>query len=107
MTVQKTRWLRTYDTSQADIVEISLQANEKPLNGQPLPRQGCNVEITKIRLAEDPRQWWTLGFEAFGDLDSAPANLQMTAQYLIAHSFPLPSSGEFLNYPSWQARIKS
>jgi hypothetical protein len=107
MIVQKTRWLRTYDTSQADIVEIPLQADEKPLNGQPLPRQGCNVEITKVQLAEDPQPWWTLGFEAFGDLDSLPANLQMTAQFLIAHSFPVLSSGEFLNYPSWLARIKS
>src|ERR1700730_2248543 len=71
MIIQKTRWIRTYDTSRAAIVEIPLQADEKPLNGQPLPQQGCNVEISKIQIAEDPRQWWTLGFEAFGDLDTA------------------------------------
>jgi hypothetical protein len=105
MVVQKTRWLRTYDTTRADIIEIPLQADEKPLNGQPLPRQGCNVEFTKIQVAEDPRQWWTLGFEAFGDLDSSPCSLQLTAQFLIAQSIPLPSGGEFMNYPSWLARI--
>ena len=107
MIIQKTRWIRTYDTSGAAIVEIPLQADEKPLNGQPLPQQGCNVEITKIQIAEEPRQWWTLGFEAFGDLDSAPGNLLKTTQYLIAHSFPLPICGEFLNYPSWLAQTKS
>jgi len=107
MIIQKTRWIRTYDTSGAAIVEIPLQADEKPLNGQPLPQQGCNVEITKIQIAEEPRQWWTLGFEAFGDLDSAPGNLLKTTQYLIAHSFPLPLCGEFLNYPSWLAQTKS
>ena len=107
MIIQKTRWIRTYDTSRAAIVEIPLQADEKPLNGQPLPQQGCNVEISKIQLAEDPRQWWTLGFEAFGDLDSAPGNLLKTAQFLITRSFPLPICGEFLNYPSWLAQAKS
>jgi hypothetical protein len=107
MIIQKTRWIRTYDTSRAAIVEIPLQADEKPLNGQPLPQQGCNVEISTIRIAEDPRQWWTLGFEAFGDLDSAPGNLLKTAQFLITRSFPLPICGEFLNYPAWLAQAKS
>ena len=86
--IQKTRWIRTYDTSRAAIVEIPLQADEKPLNGQPLPQQGCNVEISKIQIAEDPRQWWTLGFEAFGDLDSVPGNLLKTAQFLINSLLP-------------------
>jgi hypothetical protein len=104
--VQKTRWLRTYDVTRAGIVEIPLRADEKPLNGQALPRQGCNVEFTKIHLAKDPRRWWTLGFEAFGGLDSAPNTLKMTAQFLIAQSIPFPSSGEFMNYPSWLARIQ-
>jgi hypothetical protein len=107
MIIQKTRWIRTYDTSRAAIVEIPLQADEKPLNGQPLPQQGCNVEISTIQIAEDSRQWWTLGFEAFGDLDSAPGNLLKTAQFLITRSFPLPICGEFLNYPSWLAQTKS
>jgi hypothetical protein len=73
--VRKVRWLRTYDASSAAIVEIPLQLNERPLSGAALPQQGCNVELTKILLDGDPRQWWTLGFEAFGDLDSAPVNL--------------------------------
>jgi hypothetical protein len=32
MIIQKTRWIRTYDTSRAAIVEIPLQADEKPLD---------------------------------------------------------------------------
>ena len=86
-------------------MEIPFQADDKPMKGQPLPRQGCNVELTKIQLAEDPRQWRTLGFEAFGDLDSAPRSLQTTAQFLIARSIPLPNSFEFMNYPAWLDKI--
>jgi hypothetical protein len=102
--VRKVRWLRTYDASGAPIVEVSLQPNERSLSGTALPQHGCNVEITKILLDGEPRQWWTLGFEAFGDLDSAPFNLQRTVEFLVSRSFPLPASGEFLNYPSWLAR---
>ena len=106
MTVRKVRWLRTYDGSGAALVEIPLQLNEKPLSGATLPKNGCNVEITKVLLDGDSRQWWTLGFEAFGDLDSAPVNLQRTVEFLVSRSFPLMTSGEFLSYPSWLARHK-
>lgn len=103
---RKVRWIRTYDASGAAIVEIPLQADEKPRSGRPLPEQGCNVEITRIQLAGDSRQWWTLGLEAYGDFDSAPRNLRRTTHFLAAHSFPRPSSGEVLSYPSWLARTK-
>jgi hypothetical protein len=87
MAIQKTRWIRTYDTSRAAIVEIPLQADEKPLSGQPFPQQGCILEISKIQIAGEARQGWTLAFEAFGDLDSAPGNLLKTTQYLMPSAF--------------------
>jgi hypothetical protein len=102
--VRKVRWLRTYDASGAAIAEIPLQLDERPLGGAALPQHGCNVEITKVLLDGDSRQWWTLGFEGFGDLHSALVNLQRTVEFLVSRSFPLPSCGEFLSYPSWLAR---
>jgi hypothetical protein len=104
--VRKVRWLRTYDATGAAIVEVPLQLNEKPLSGAALPQHACNLEITTVQLDRNPRHWWTLGFEAFGDLDSAPCNLQRTIEFLLSRSFPLPTSGEFLSYPSWLARHK-
>jgi hypothetical protein len=104
--VRKVRRLRTYDGSGDAIVEIPLQLNERPLSGAALPHHGCNVEITKVLLDRNPRQWWTLGFEAFGDLDCAPFNLRRTVEFLVSRSFPLPNCGEFLSYPSWLARHK-
>jgi hypothetical protein len=106
MIVRKVRWLRTFDASGVAIVEVPLHLNERPLSGAALPQQGSNVEVTKIVLDGDPRQWWTLGFEAFGDLDSAPCNLRRTVEFPVSRSFPLPASGEFLSYPSWLARHK-
>jgi hypothetical protein len=45
--------------------------------------------------------WWTLGFEAFGDLDIVPMSL---TRVLLPERSVLPSivsSGAFLNYPGW------
>jgi hypothetical protein len=105
--VRKERWLRTYDASRDGIAEIPLGADEKPLNGKPLPPQGVNVEISKIGVDDDVRLWWTLGFGAFGDLHLLHGSLQKTMQFLLGHSFEVPRSGEFLNYPCWLSRIKS
>jgi hypothetical protein len=45
------------------------------------------MEITKILPDGDPRQWWTLGFEAFGDLDSTPFNLQRRWSFSLVARF--------------------
>ena len=37
--------------------------------------QGCNVELTEVRGLSRSDVWWILGFEAFGDLDTVPINL--------------------------------
>ncbi|HYP57799.1 MAG TPA: hypothetical protein VEQ35_05890 [Beijerinckia sp.] len=103
--VQKTRWLRVFDTSGPAVEEVLLGADAKPLSGHQLPVQGCNVEITKVELAAHSRPWWTLGFEAYGDLEQAPYNLRKAIRSLDERSFPRVSTGEFLNYPSWLARV--
>jgi hypothetical protein len=74
----KTRWLRKFDTVKHVRAEIPLDANEKPTKGHSLPAQGCNVELTDVQIPGHAGAWWTLGFEAFGDLDSVSANLTLT-----------------------------
>ncbi len=75
VTITKTRWLRQFDTSEPLRVEIPLDSNEKPKFGYVVPVQGCNVELTEVRGLRRSGVWWTPGFEAFGDLDTAPINL--------------------------------
>ena len=78
LAITKTRWLRKFDTSKYVRSEIPLDANEKPTAGYSLPVQGCNVELTEVQMAGHSGMWWTLGFEAFGDLDSVSTNLTLT-----------------------------
>jgi hypothetical protein len=99
--VTKTRWLRKFDTSKYVRSEIPLDANEKPKAAYSLPVQGCNVEFTEVQIAGHAGAWWTLGFEAFGDLDSVPTNLTLTVLPEKPVLFRTMGSGAFLSYPAW------
>jgi hypothetical protein len=99
--VTKTRWLRQFDTSKYVRAEIPLDANEKPKAGYSLPVQGCNVELTEVQMAGHSGMWWTLGFEAFGDLDSVPTNLTLTVLPEKPLLLRVVGSGAFLSYPAW------
>ena len=99
--VTKTRWLRQFDTSKYVRSEIPLGANEKPKADYSLPLQGCNVELTEVQIGGHAGRWWTLGFEAFGDLDSVPTNLTLTVLPEKPILLRIIGSGAFLSYPSW------
>ena len=99
--VTKTRWLRTFDTSKSVRVEIPLNSNEKPQFGYSLPAQGCNAELTEVQLPNRSEQWWTLGFEAFGDLDKVSMNLARVLRPEAAVLAGLVPSGASLSYPGW------
>lgn len=96
----KQRWLRKFDTGGASPVEIPLGPNAKPLDpDRPLPRDGCNVELT--RLSVDDSVWWTLGLEAFGGLGRVEDSLRATATLLAARRPPPLEGGQCASYPAW------
>jgi len=99
--VTKTRWLRQFDTSQPDRVEIPLDADERPKANHTMPVQGCNVELTEVNMLGRSGMWWTLGFEAFGDFDAVPVNLTRAILPESAALAGIVSSGAFLSYPAW------
>jgi hypothetical protein len=97
---KKKRWLREFDMTGAQPIEIPMARDEVPTDHRPLPRHGCNVELARIEL--HPEQvWWTFGFEAFGNLSSIERNLR-TALSVMAERRPPPfAPGELLSYPAW------
>jgi hypothetical protein len=101
---KKIRWLRKIDTSGPAALEIPLGPDEAPLNGAALPKEGCNLELTKVEIEGVSGLWWTFCFEAFGDLESAPQNLQIAAKHAASNSLP-QLSGDFLSYPAWLSSI--
>jgi len=99
--VTKTRWLRKFDTSKSLRAEIPLDANEQPKAGYALPVQGCNVELSEVKISGRADVWWTLGFEAFGELDSVVINLTRVIVPDSAILAGMVSSGSLSSYPAW------
>ena len=102
ITIEKQRWLRTFDTSTPVPQEIPLDAEEQPLDKRPLPTLGCHVELTQVRLP-DGEVWWTLGFEAFGTLRTVENDLHAVATTLAARRPPGLGERLRLSYPAWLA----
>jgi hypothetical protein len=94
--VEKTRWLRRLSLDQMP-VELPLGKDEKPLNQKPMPQRGCNIELTKVTIENTPEIWWTIGFEAFGDVTSAPEALRRALDLLRPPAF----DGAKMSYPAW------
>jgi hypothetical protein len=98
--VTKTRWLRKFDTAKHVRSEIPLATNERPQAGYSLPMQGCDVELTEVKIVSRSGTWWTLGFEAFGDIDTVPANLTLVLlpdKPFLARTI---GSGALMSYPA-------
>jgi hypothetical protein len=102
---KKVRWIRRLDTSGPAAYEVPVGPDEAPLNGRWL-QEGCNLTLTKVQIVGVAGEWWTFCFEAFGDLESAPNNLQAATKHVRSMSFPQPN-GAFLSYPAWLSKFES
>jgi hypothetical protein len=100
VSIEKTRWLRKFDTATPSPEEIPLDSKENPLRARPLPALGCNVELTRIML-RDKSIWWTLGFESFGTIQTVGRDLTAVALTLAARRPPEVATGLLASYPVW------
>jgi hypothetical protein len=102
--VNKRRWLRTFDNVGAEVREIALDAQERPVNEHELPDEGGNVEYTEISVAGLP-PWATFGFEAFGSLQTVIGNLRRLTAQMSRRSPPALTHGWCASYPAWLQRL--
>jgi hypothetical protein len=66
--------------------------------------QGCYLELTQIWARNKP--WWSLGFEAFGEMDTVEHNLQLTLNHVLAErDFPPMEAAHSFAYPEWLQRV--
>ncbi len=102
--LQKTRWLRKYERSDVEVREVELDAEERPRHapGSQLER-GCQIELVALRLAGGS-PWWSLGFEAFGELPTLEESLRRTIAH-VASAAPDITSGLERSYPAWLAEV--
>jgi hypothetical protein len=91
--VAKQRWTRKFDVSHA---EVTAATGTKPRPS------GCDAEFTLIG-GPDGSSWWSVGFEAFGPLDTVEPMLAATVAMLEARAPPPLPGGEAGGYPHWPA----
>jgi hypothetical protein len=104
--VEKTRWLRKYDTSGPEVVEIELDDEERPRRSpKELPERGCHFEVVSLRVDGGRMSWASVGFEAFGELSTVENSLDRTLRH-VAPETSLPAGRE-LSYPAWRAQWAS
>jgi len=102
--IQKRRWLRKFDTAATPVREIALDESELPSrHSETLLAEGCNLELTQLTLQTIRPKWWTLGFEAFGSLDSLRQNLVRAVEHVRESPAPEGAAGLELSYPAWLA----
>ncbi|MFA7440837.1 MAG: hypothetical protein WCZ66_07675 [Sphingomonadaceae bacterium] len=100
----KYRRLRKFGWSESRLEEIALDEQENPRNGY-RPHAGCNVELTRVRVENLATVWWTLGYEAFGNLNEIERILPMCLLETLGRS-PLPARDSATpgSYPQWLIR---
>ena len=98
---RKLRWLRKFDTGHGSPREIKVDEYEKIQ--EPLPQNGCNVELTRLTMPDD-EQWFTLGFEAFGSLSDVGNSLQRVAEVMANRRPPRLTGAICLSYPQFLKR---
>lgn len=68
------------------------------------PERGCNLELTAVQIYG--REWWTMGFEAFGDEINLEQDLSATINATLAIGIPPSLDAEHsFGYPRWLQRI--
>jgi hypothetical protein len=92
MGVRKMRMLRKYQRVNNDrVVAISTMQH---------PDRGCALELTHIEIGG--QEWWSMGFEAYGDEDTLYENLLFVAMHLLAaHEPPALDVEASCSYPHW------
>ena len=102
--IRKTRWLRQFSTPGMPPREITLREQEVQRREEGLPATGCNVELTRIR-DNDGKAWWSLGFEAFGELACVEDALRSTIDVMQERIPPHLPPGHNASYPKWLACV--
>ena len=101
VSIEKTRWLRKYDTSGARVEEVRVDASERAV--RPIAR-GCQVELVAIAIDGRQESWCSVGFESFGELGTIEDSLDRTLVKL-APTAPHLGGGLAISYPEWLARF--
>ncbi len=94
--VTKRRWLRKFHLDPAGQVE--------EIDSDAVVEHGCRVEVGEVTARDS--QWWTLGFDSFGDTERAGLLEQVARHFLhvLPHGLVLTERSS-MAFPEWLNRL--
>jgi hypothetical protein len=91
--LEKQRWQRSFSVHAGTVSELATSSNS-------VTRQsGCDAELTLLK-GPDMALWWTLCFEAYGEMHEVEAVLSRTVSLMARRCPPPLTPGEAIGYPS-------
>ncbi len=96
-------WIAVKKERQLYTVQLTAHKRIVTLSAEDNPAEGCNLELTSIEVGG--KQWWSLGFEAFGDELTIGENLRLVAETILTDDSGPPALGaeHSYGYPKWLA----
>lgn len=91
--VRKKRWMRVYTLEDEIVREIAWDS---------FPVIGCGWEVAEVGLVEMEEEWWSLGFEAFGDEEKLKDTLLAVVGHVLGLGKPPAfEADDSYGYPGW------
>lgn len=73
-------------------------------SAEAIPKQGCNLELATVSVAGV--KWWTLGFEAYGNVATNRENLWLVIEHVLAEREPpVLDAQDSFGYPQWLKQL--
>jgi len=95
--VKKIRRSKTYRVTSHGEIEVVKAGKELD--------QGCHIELTELSALE--QEWYSLGFEAFGQEDALEKMLQRALEVALTTSdLPSLKAKQSYGYPKWLSRLQ-
>lgn len=105
ISVHKQRYMRRFkfDERSGEFSEFGMSDEERATGELKPPKQGCNIEFTRVKIPMIDVTASSFAFEAFGQVANVVHALKSTAKCVAATKPPSLDTGLIASYPVWLA----
>ena len=97
--VQKSRQQKRYEVTPSGTVQ-AIDSSDSSIS------TGCNLELAQLLVFDQP--WFSVGFEAFGEMDALEKTLDRVLHKVLADpEFPTVEAEQSMSYPRWLTMLLS
>ncbi|NJO39861.1 MAG: hypothetical protein HC769_22955 [Cyanobacteria bacterium CRU_2_1] len=100
----ETAWIAVKKTRQQQVYEVATNGDVRAIESGTQVKQGCSLEIAELFIQD--QDWFSLGFEAFGQDDTVEKSLERVTDRVLKRFDFFPLKARYsLSYPKWLKMI--